>query len=163
MPTKRCIWLVVADAGQARFFSTEGGNKGKLSELTGESFKNDDLHRHARDAGVDRPGRSIESVGGARHAEDPGVDLHQEEKDRFARRIAAHLEDRARQNRFDAVILIAPPRTLGALRPALGPETGKRLIREIDKDLTKLPLAALTAKLQAVIPPQSVLTTLTAS
>lgn len=85
--------------------------------------------------------------------------LHQEEKDRFAWRIAAHIEERARRNRFDAVILIAPPRTLGALRPALGPETGRRLLREINKDLTKLPLADLTEKLKNAISRQPAIAT----
>mgnify|MGYP003339847821 FL=1 len=157
MPIKRCIWMVVADASQARIFSTEGSRQGKLSELAEESLKNSELHRHARDVGSDRPGRTVESIGSVRHAADAGVDLHREEKDRFARRIAAHLEERARQNRFDAVILIAPPRSLGALRPALGPETHRRLIREIDKDLTKLSLTDLTTTLQATIPLQPAL------
>lgn len=163
MPIKRCIWMVVADASQARIFSAEGSRQGTVSELIDDSLKNDELHRYARDVGADRPGRGIESAGGARHAEDSGADLHQEEKNRFARRIAAHIEERARQNRFDALVLIAPPRTLGALRRALGPETDKRLVREINKDLTKLPLAELTATLKAAIPLQSALTARAAS
>ena len=152
MPTKQRIWMVVADASQARIFSTATGSQGTISELADEGLRNDELHRHSRDVGTDRPGRGVESVGRARHAEDAGVDLHREEKERFARRLAAHIEDRARQDCFDALLLIAAPRTLGALRPALGPETGKRLVREIAKDLTKLPFSRLATKLRAAIP-----------
>lgn len=94
MPTKRCIWMVVADASQARIFSAEDGRQGKISELIDESLKNGELHPHAGDVGSDRPGRGAESVGSARHTADAGVDLHQNEKDRFARRIAAHIEER---------------------------------------------------------------------
>lgn len=163
MPTKRRIWMVVADAGQARIFFTATGSQGTISELADEGLTNEELHRHSRDVGTDRPGRSVDSVGHARHSEDAGVDLHRGEKERFARRLAAHIEDRARQDSFDTLLIVASPRTLGALRPALGPETLKRLIREIDKDLTKLPFAELAAKLRAAIPPSSALTVRAAS
>jgi len=45
--------------------------------------------------------------------------------------------DRAlERRRFDRLVLVAPPTTLGALRHALGPASLARVTAEVAKDLT---------------------------
>lgn len=42
--------------------------------------------------------------------------------------------------RAKAVIIVAPPRTLAKLRHAFHADVNKRIIAEVDKDLTKHPV-----------------------
>lgn len=64
------------------------------------------------------------------------TDFHQLEEDRFAAEAAELLNDRARRNEFESLIVVAPPRTLGELRKHYHEEVAKRITAEIDKDLT---------------------------
>ncbi len=146
---KRCTWIVVADAARARAYSTIAGSR-KATEVEGGSFDNAGLHAHARQTGTDRPGRTLDSTGSARHAEQPRVDPHRMEKVRFAQFIGEWLEEHHQQ--FDALVVVAPPQILGAMRKAYGAETAKRLASEVDKDLTKVPPSELQRRLVALVP-----------
>lgn len=148
MPTKR-TWILVADAARARTYSTIRGSK-NFGEVQGGSFDNTALHSHARDTGADRPGRTVDSSGSARHAEEPRSDPHRKEKISFVRLIAKQLEHRHQE--FDCLVFVAPPQILGEMRKAIGAQTVKRLVKEVDKDFTKIPLAELPARLAAILP-----------
>jgi protein required for attachment to host cells len=89
----------------------------------------------SRDQRTDAPGRSISSVGWGRSALEE-TDFHQLEEDRFAIDAADLLKRRALANDFESLIIIAPPRTLGALRKHYHREVRARLTGELDKDLT---------------------------
>ncbi len=52
---------------------------------------------------------------------------------------------------FDRVILVAPPATLGDLREALSDHVRAAVYAELDKDLTKTPVAELPQHLGAVL------------
>jgi protein required for attachment to host cells len=45
-----------------------------------------------------------------------------------------------RERGIEALIVVAPPRALADLRKAFHPDLKKRIIAEIDKDLTKHPV-----------------------
>ena len=68
------------------------------------------------------------------------TDWHELEKERFAKRVASALERLVRVERAKAIIVVAPPRTLAELRHALHADVKSRIVAEIDKDLTKLPI-----------------------
>ena len=68
------------------------------------------------------------------------VDFHQQEEDRFAAEAADLLKRRALANDFDALIVVAPPKTLGELRKHYHKEVSNRLTGELDKDLTGHPI-----------------------
>lgn len=144
----RCTWIVVVDGARARTYSVIGAAK-KATEVEGGSFDNAALHTHARDTGTDRPGRTVDSAGLARHAEEPRTDTHRREKAQFAAFVAKRLEDRHEE--FDALVLVAPPQVLGELRKHVGQQTAKRLVDEIDKDLTKVPPSELPARLASLV------------
>ncbi|MFQ5346913.1 MAG: host attachment protein [Rhodothalassiaceae bacterium] len=94
-----------------------------------------------REQGTDKPGRYPDPAG-SRSAVD-NTDWHQEAENRFAAEIAAGINRRAIRGDLDRLILVAPPRTLGALRKALEPQAEAKIIAEIDKDLTKHDPAAI--------------------
>jgi protein required for attachment to host cells len=64
------------------------------------------------------------------------ADYHQQTEDRFAIRAAEELNGRALRHEYDALIVVAPPRTLGELRSHYHKTVRDRLVAEIAKDLT---------------------------
>ena len=149
MTKKLRTWIMVADAARAQLFVNEGAQE-PIAPV--HSLENPNAHLRDRDLVSDKPGRSIESVGGAHHAEDR-VDHHRAEKTAFARRIAEYVEQGAVDKKFDRLVLVAPPHMLGDLRGALGRQAQARVSHEIAKDLTKLPVAKLQEQLRPLIRP----------
>ena len=101
------------------------------------------------DDGVNAPGRTFDSSGGAGRSAYEEVDFHQLEEDRFAAETAELLRKRALNNDFESLIIVAPPKTLGELRKHYHKEVEKRLAGEIAKDLTGHPVAEIEKILQA--------------
>src|SRR3546814_16550645 len=95
-----------------------------------------------RDVKTDSPGGAVARVGNGRSAMEE-ADFHQIEEDRFAAETADLLRERALRNDFDALIVVAPPRTLGELRKHYHKEVEQRLAGEIAQDLTGHPVEAI--------------------
>lgn len=95
-----------------------------------------------REMKTDAPGRAISGFGSARSAFEE-TDFHQQEEDRFAVDTAAMLSRHAAENNFDNLIVVAPPRTLGALRKRYSKDVSDRLKAELAKDLTGHPVDAI--------------------
>lgn len=64
------------------------------------------------------------------------ADYHQLTEDRFAARIAQHLNALALRNALDPIIVIASGKTLGELRRHFHREVQAKIIAEIDKVMT---------------------------
>lgn len=141
-PTR--TWILVADGKRGRILQ----QLGPLSHLEAVGGGTYEQPQHkTSEIGADRPGRVHESVGGAHHAVAARVDWHRAEKCEFARKLAAQIEDEAWKDRFDRLVLVAPPRTLGELRAALGPCARGRLSGDLDKDLTSASTDDIEARL----------------
>lgn len=82
--------------------------------------------------------------GGAQFAPSRGsmaeTDFHQLEEDRFAADAAELLKKRALSNDYEALIVVAPPKTLGEMRKHYHKEVSSRLTGELSKDLTGHPI-----------------------
>jgi protein required for attachment to host cells len=142
-------WALVADAQRARILERPSP-AGVWTERAEEELRQD--NPPSRDQGSDRPGRTQESVGMARHAVEPRQDPHDAAKAAFARHLAERLEAAARQGRYDRLLLVAPPAFLGLLRAALGDAARRRLHGSLDKDVAHAALADIAAHLDAVRP-----------
>jgi protein required for attachment to host cells len=126
------IRIVVADQAAAIFYDT-ASLRGRPKEVARIS---DPLaHLHDRDFSSDRPGRSYESVGGARHAIERENNPRQREAVRFAKRIARRLDAARRAGEFEELIVVAGPPFLGLMRAELSGPTRARVVHEIRKDL----------------------------
>ena len=75
-------------------------------------------------------------MAGRRSAVEP-TDWHDIEEHRFARTVAAALEQVVRTSKAKALIVVAPPKTLAELRSAFHSDVKACIIAEINKDLTK--------------------------
>lgn len=138
---KTITWIVVADHQRARVLMNGGPGRG-LRPVSGM-----DLQTHlkaGRDIAADRPGRSFESRGVARHAVQPRVDPHRQAAERFVERVAKALTAASENGDYDRLVLIAPPRALGEFRKLLPASVKGKLIGEVSEDLTKAPTKALS-------------------
>ncbi len=69
----------------------------------------------------------------------------------FAHEIADWLDEPARSNDFDRLVLIAAPQTLGELRKILSKPVQMRIVTEVDKDLTKMSDKDLQVELEKIV------------
>ena len=75
-----------------------------------------------------------------------GADSHQDE-DLYAAEAGEQLRMRALSGDFDALAIVAPPRTLGELRKHLHKEVEKRIVMELAKEMTDRPIPDIAAML----------------
>jgi protein required for attachment to host cells len=90
-----------------------------------------------REQGSDRPGRVSEAALTGRRSAVESTNWHDIEEHRFARTVAAAMEELVRTNKANALIVVAPPKTLAELRNAFHSDVKACIIAEINKDLTK--------------------------
>jgi protein required for attachment to host cells len=131
--------VFVADGKKALVLRNEGD--AQLVNLKTERVFTD-ANPATHEQGTDRPGRSFSSVG-------PGRSWHKVEEHRFAHEMAATLERIVRERGVEALVVVAPPRALADLRKAFHPDIKKKIIAEIDKDLTKHPIDQIEKHLAA--------------
>lgn len=153
MPLKRnpTTWVVVADGQQAQIYRLAAAGKA-LEPVADGTLTSASAQLRPRDLGTDRPGRGISSAGGTAHTFEPRVDVHRLEQDRFAQSVAERLNAAAANDGFDRLVIVAAPKTLGALRAALDGAASKRVTGELSKDLMKIPAHDLIGHLAEVLP-----------
>lgn len=138
-------FVLVADGKKSLFFRNEGD-----AEFPNLIVEHKEAHPDPSDREIksDGPGRAFSSVGAGRSAYEE-ADFHQQAEDRFAAATAEMLKARALRNDYEALIVVAPARTLGELRKHYHKEVERRLVAEVPKDLVNLPVAEIEKVLQA--------------
>jgi protein required for attachment to host cells len=129
--------VFVGDGRKALFLRNEGDEKFPSLKVAG-LLKHD--NPPTREQGSDRPGRTFQRARGNRRASVATTDWHDLEEHRFARDVAGALEAAMRESEAKALVVVAPARTLAELRRAFHADVKKKIIAEIDKDLTKHPV-----------------------
>lgn len=114
-------WIVVADGAGARVF-TNIGDENKLSLRQDDLLSQDD---------------SLETGPGNVPKDKTDADLGEAS---FSRELAQRINDAALKNRFEHIVLIADPQSLGRMRPLLHKETQSRMVGELAKTLTNSPV-----------------------
>lgn len=138
-------FIVVADGEKMLFFRNEGD--AEFPKLVVER-KRENEAPYDRDLKSDAPGRAFSSFSSGRSAMEE-VDFHQLQEDRFAAETARMLQKWALRNDFESLVVVAPPRTLGELRKHYHKEVERRLVGEVAKDLTNVPVEEIERILQA--------------
>ena len=138
--------LVLVGDGQKALFLRNRGDAGRVQLVVEDIFERD--NPPTREQGTDRPGRSVASVGVARSAMEE-ADWHHLEKERFAEELAKALYRYAHDNRFEELIVVAPPKVLGNLRKAFHPEVADRIVAEIPKEMISHPIAEIERHIAA--------------
>lgn len=129
--------VFVGDGRKALFLRNDGDEK--FAHFVIEHAFVDD-NPPTRDQGADRPGRSFARGDSARRAAVQSTDWHDLEEHRFAERVSKALADLTRERKATALAIAAPPRALADLRAALAPDLKAKVVVEINKDLTRMPV-----------------------
>ena len=143
-------WVVVADAARARFFAVRDNSgaylgseafpssrpapKGELEEVT--SLSNPAARLADADLETDRPGATADRKGDAMHAYEPPNSVRDVEAKRFAREVAAELDQARQAGKMERFYLLAAPDFLGLLRDAMGKSLQEALVADQPKDFS---------------------------
>ncbi len=129
-------WVVVADGEKALFFENEGDGQYPVLRVRREETNDNPPDR---EQGTDKPGRMGNGRAGTGSSADE-TDFHRLEKDRFAQNLAEILFKLAHKGKFERLVIVASPQTLGAMRPHLHKEVQSKIVMEVPKSLTGLPV-----------------------
>ena len=130
--------LVLVADGRKLLFLRNHGDEAQIDLRMEAHDQREDLKDH--EIKSDAPGTSKQSFGFGRPALDE-PDFHQLEKDRWAKDAAEELKKRALRNDFEALAIIAPPKTLSVLRKELHKEVEQRIVLMLNKEMTDRPIA----------------------
>lgn len=137
-------WVMVLDGEKFILFRNQGDEDIiDLRVITHEETDNPPT----RDQAADRPGRMNDAGGPGAKSAVQETDWHALEKERFARDVTDRLRHWAMGNRFRHLVIVADPSSLGAMRPHYHKTVSDRLVGEIDKDLTNLPIKEIETAL----------------
>ena len=132
MPLANNALVLVTDGRKTLFFRNHG-DVNQIDLRTEAHDERDD----AKDSDIktDAPGANQQSAGYGRSTYQE-TDFHHLEEDRWAKSAAEEVNRRALSNDFEALAIVAPPKTLGELRKQLHKEAAKRVVCEIPKEMT---------------------------
>ena len=143
MPLANNALVLVTDGRKTLFFRNHGDENQIDLRTEGFDERSDAPDRELKS---DAAGSSKQGFGFGRPALGE-TDFHQQEEDRWAHAAADEVNKRVLSNDFDALAIIAPPKTLGILRKKLHKEAERRLVCEIPKEMTGRPIPDIEALL----------------
>ena len=144
MPLANNALVLVTDGRKTLFFRNQG-DENQIDLRTEEFDERPDAPD--RDLKSDAAGSSKQSNGFGRPALGE-TDFHQLEEDRWAATAAEAVNKRVLANGFEALAIIAPPKTLGLIRKKLHKEASRRLVCEISKEMTGRPIPDIEALIE---------------
>ncbi len=142
---KHGLWVLVADGEKALFIRNEGDAKFPNLQVMRELSQE---NPPTREQASDKPGRFNDGPSPHRSAVQE-TDWHKIGKLRFADEIAEKLYKAAHRGDFDHLVIAAPPLVLGELRKKLHGQVADRVVAEIPKTLTNLPVYDIEQMLAA--------------
>lgn len=129
--------VLVADGKKMLFLRNDG--KGRNLDLrVEEAQEREDRKDH--EIKTDGPGLTAQSGGYGRPAMEE-TDFHQQDEDRWAADAADIVNRMALSNDFEALAILAPPKTMGELRKHWNKTTTRRIVFELTKEMTGRPVA----------------------
>jgi len=140
-------WVLIADGEKALFLKNLTDSEDPNLEVV---RKEEQENPKDIDQSANRPGRMPDTGAGQRSAMDD-TDWHELAKERFADDLAELLYKQAHKHRFNEIVLVAPPKTLGELRQKMHKEVAAKVIAEVPKTLTNHPLDEIEAQLTGEI------------
>ena len=137
-------WVVVCDGAKALVLENVGDEKfPNLKTL--EVFEQKDLATH--DLGAEKPGRAYSPAGHGVRGTIEQTDWHDQAERDFLVHLVKHLDTALAAGKVKSLIVVAPPRALGMIRPAYSHALKSAVRAEIDKDLVKHPVDRIEKQL----------------
>lgn len=140
-------WVLVCDGTKALLLQNAGDERFPNLQ-TREVFQLEDPSTH--DQGAAPPGRTQYPVGtGTERSAVDQTDWHFQAETEFLERLVKRLDQAVVAGQAKSVIVVAPPRALGVIRPYYSHALRGALRAEIDKDLVKMPVHEIEKYLAA--------------
>ena len=139
-------WVVVCDGAKALVLQNTGD--AKFPNLkTVAVYEQKDLATH--ELGTDRPGRAFSPAGHGSRSSVEQTDWHDQSERLFLTELTHKLDAALAAGKAKSIILVAPPRALGMIRPAYSHALRAAVRAELDKDMVKLPIHEIEKHLTA--------------
>lgn len=139
--------LVFVGDGQKALFLRNRGDQTSPNLAVVRAFADKNPPTHEQ--GTDRPGRGFKRANTNRRSSMETTDWHKLAKEHFIERVASAMEQLVHAENIKAIVVVAPPRTLAELRVTFHADIKKRIIVEVEKDLTKHPVWEIERRLLA--------------
>ena len=134
---QRGEWVVVCDGAKALVLENAGDEKfPNLKTL--EVFEQKDLATH--ELGAEKPGRAYSPARHGIRGTIEQTDWHDQAERDFLVHLVKHLDAALAAGKVKSLIVVAPPRALGMIRPVYSHALKSAVRAEIDKDFVKLPV-----------------------
>ena len=133
---QRDMWVLVCDGRKALFLQNAGDHA--YPKLETREVMEHPVERSS-EMSSDAPGRTHSSVGSGSSAVDQG-DPHDHAEREFLRDVAARLDALVSEKHIHNLIIAAPARALGMLRPMLSQAVQHVVSAEVARDYVKSPL-----------------------
>jgi protein required for attachment to host cells len=134
---QRGEWVVVCDGAKALVLENTGDAKfPNLKTL--EVFEQKDLATH--ELGAQKPGRAFSPAAHGSRGTIEQTDWHDQAERDFLVHLVKHLDTALVAGKVKSLIMVAPPRALGMIRPVYSHALKSAVRAEIDKDLVKQPV-----------------------
>lgn len=127
-------WVVVCDGAKAQILQNAGDTETVRLRLEESLTQPDEPNR---ELGADRPGRTQQSVGTQRSAMEE-TDWHEAAEEKFLRGVVSKVEALVTVEGAAHIILVAPPKALGYVRPLFSAAAQNAIKNEVCKDVAKL-------------------------
>lgn len=128
-------WILVCDASQAELYSAEKQGDDWISIA---SYSHPESRMKSSELTSTEPGHSLKSKGAAslHTVLERSTSPKEAEKQHFAQQLAEAINDGARKQSFDGLVLVALPHFAGLIEQHLSAESKKRVLATVHKDLT---------------------------
>ena len=151
MPLPHNALVLVADGRKMLFFRNHGDEN--QIDLRTEAHDARDYQRKDREIKTDAPGTVKQSFGFGRSTYEE-ADFQQQEEDRWIKDAADELKARVLRNDFDALAIVAPPKSLGVLKKWLHKEVERRIVCTVNKEMSGRPIPDIEALLNGHTRPE---------
>lgn len=143
MPAR--VWVMVSDMNSARIFKKDGKQLAFLGAFEPTGTAREDLSNGSI-------GNVAASSGGSLHHQyAPHMNASRHDELLFTREVAGWLDDAVAKNSFDRLVLVSPPQMLGEFRRAFSKRVTARIMADMNKDLTKMPVADIQLELSGIV------------
>jgi protein required for attachment to host cells len=135
-------WVMVADHSKAILCKNNGSPAAIALEVR-RVFESTDNPR-TNQQGTDRPGKVFS---GSHHSAVEQTDWHAIAGQQFLAHVTDTLAKLQAEEKFDALVLVAPPKALSEVREAMPESLAAIVVGSLDRDLTHLPVADIALHL----------------
>lgn len=132
----KTVWILIANASEARLFKYERGNQHHLELI--KAFSHPESREKILNLVSDEAGRYRKSSRSPKSAFEEPFSPKQVEAQRFAQSLASLLEQGRNKNLFKDLILIAPSHFQGLLNKCFNAHIRNKITTTLDKDYTKV-------------------------